>query len=92
MSLDTAAAWLFARGHAVDLMLAVLAAEGAWLVARGRRDVLPALWPAVPILLALRVALTGGSWPWVAGWLALSLPIHLYDLRRRLTSESSGRR
>ena len=79
-----AATWLFARGHAVDVMLAVLAAEAAWLLARRRSDALPGLMPAVPILLALRVALTGGGWPWVAGWLMLSLPVHLYDLRRRL--------
>ncbi len=92
MSVEAAAAWLFARGHAVDVMLAVLAAEAVWLLARGRRDTLSALLPAVPILLALRVALTGGGWPWVAGWLMLSLPVHLYDLRRRLTSGSSDTR
>lgn len=92
MTLGAVATWLFARGHAVDVMLAVLAMEGGWLLWRGRRDVLPALMPAVPILLALRVALTGGGWPWVAGWLMLSLPVHLYDLRRRLISGSSDKR
>lgn len=84
--------WFFAHGHAVDVVLAVLIAEGLWLAASGRRAVLPALLPAVPILLALRVALTGGEWPWVAGWLALSLPLHLYDLRRRFISASADRR
>ncbi len=92
MTIADAAAWLFARGHAVDVMLAVLAAEAAWLIAQRRSDTLPALLPAVPILLALRVALTGGGWPWVAGWLVLSLPVHLYDLKRRLISGSSDRR
>ncbi len=82
--MDAAAAWLFGRGHAVDVMLAVLAFEAAWLAAAGRREVIVALLPAVPILLALRVALTNGGWPWVAGWLAISLPVHLSDLRSRL--------
>lgn len=85
-------AWLFPRGHAVDVMLLVLVAEAAWLITRRRSAALPGLLPAVPILLALRVALTGGGWPWVAGWLMLSLPVHLYDLKRRLTSGSSDRR
>ena len=91
MTIAALAGWLFARGHAVDVILAVLAAEAGWLVMRRRREMLSALLPAVPILLALRVALTGGGWPWVAGWLALSLPVHLYDLRTRFT-ESSGTR
>ena len=77
-------AGFFASGRAVDVVLLVLAVEGAWLLMRRRSDVLPALLPAVPILLALRAALTGAGWPWVAGWLALSLPVHLYDLARRL--------
>ncbi len=91
MIVDALAGWLFARGHAVDVMLAVLAAEAAWLAARGRSDALPGLLPAVPILLALRVALTGGGWKWVAGWLMISLPVHLYDLRKRLTASSDRR-
>jgi hypothetical protein len=84
LTIDAAVAWLFTDGHAVDVMLAVLAVEALWLVVRGRSDTLTALLPAVPILLALRVALTGGGWPWVAAWLAVSLPVHLWDLRRRL--------
>ncbi len=82
--MTAAVAAFFANGHAVDAVLAVLALEAVWLTARRRTDVLPALLPAVPILLALRAALTGGGWPWVAGWLAISLPVHLWDLSRRL--------
>ena len=74
---------LFASGRAVDLVLAVLAIEAAWLVARRRADVLTALLPGALILLGLRAALTGAGWPIVAMWVALSLPAHLYDLRRR---------
>lgn len=84
---------LFASGHAVDIVLAVLALEAVWLIARRRADVLPALLPGVLILLAVRAALTGAPWWMVAGWLALSLPAHLYDLRRRLNpSGFSARR
>lgn len=83
---------LFASGRAVDIVLGVLAIEALWLIARRRRDVLPALLPGALILLAVRAALTESEWWVVAGWLALSLPAHLYDLRRRLISASSDRR
>lgn len=84
-------AGLFASGHAVDIVLLVLAIEALWLAARRRIDVLPALLPGALILLAVRAALTGSEWWVVAGWLALSLPAHLYDLRRRLTASSDRR-
>ncbi len=90
--MSAALAAFFASGHAVDAVLAVLALEAIWLATTRRRHVLPALLPAVPMLLALRVALTGGCWPWVAGLLLLSLPAHLYDLRRQLISASADRR
>lgn len=77
--------WLFARGHAVDIVLAVLGIEAVWLAARGRKlaDIALLMLPAVAILLALRGALTGASWHWIALPLALSFPVHLADLRRR---------
>ena len=81
---------LFASGRAVDIVLAVLAVEAVWLTLRRRTDVLPALLPGALILLALRAALTGAPWWAVAGWLALSLPAHLYDLRRRLNPSGSS--
>ncbi len=75
----------FADGHAVDLVLAVLAVEAVWLMARGHsaRAVLAMLLPAALILLGLRAALTGMAWPWVAIPLALSFPVHLLDLAAR---------
>lgn len=75
----------FASGHAADLILAVLAAEFAWLVWRGGRalDAALALGPAVLIILALRGALTGADWPLIALPLALSFPVHIADLARR---------
>lgn len=76
---------LFASGHVVDLVLAVLAAEFVCLVMRGNRamDVALGLGAAVLMMLALRAALTGAPWPWIALPLVLSFPLHLADLGRR---------
>ena len=78
----------FASGHAVDLVLLVIAAEFVVLTLRGSGhatwiDRVLALAPGVCLLLALRVALTGGPWPWVALALAASFPFHLADVVRR---------
>lgn len=79
--------WLFASGHAVDIVLVVLLVEMIWLVARGRGavDVVLMLLPAALILLGLRAALVGLDWPWIAIPLAASFPVHLVDVRRRMT-------
>ena len=80
-------AWLFASGHAADLILGVLLAEAAWLRV-GRRwgwgAILGLLGPAALIVLGLRAALTGADWWLIALPLAASLPLHLMDLRTRL--------
>ena len=75
----------FASGRAVDVVLAVLAVEAIWLRWRGNgwADIVPALLPAVLMMVALRAALTGMAWPFVSLPLALAFPVHLYDLRRR---------
>ncbi len=78
--------WLFASGHAVDIVLAVIAVELGWLtVGRGWRaaDAFCRLAPGALMLLALRAALTDQSWAWIALPLALSFPVHLADLTRR---------
>ncbi|QGN56364.1 hypothetical protein GKE62_08475 [Novosphingobium sp. Gsoil 351] len=70
----------------------MLAVEAFWLVARGR-EALPVallLLPAVLLIVALRGALTGAAWPWIALPLALSFPVHLADVKRRGRS-SQGR-
>lgn len=77
---------LFASGHAVDLVLGVLAAEFMLLVLWARAAPLRALGAVLPglfLLLALRAALTGAAWTWPALWLALALPAHLADLAMR---------
>ncbi len=76
-------AWLFASGHAADLILGVLLIEGAWLrLARGWSwaAILGLLGPAALIVLGLRAALVGAAWWWIALPLAASLPLHLMDL------------
>ena len=79
----------FASGHAVDLVLLVIAGEFAFLSLRRSRSRAGwlqralALAPGVCLLLALRVALTGGAWPWVALALAASFPFHIADIVRR---------
>ena len=75
----------FTSGHAVDVVLLVLAIEAIWLKLRGQSwaDIAPALLPAVLMMLALRAALTGMAWPFISLPLALAFPVHLYDLRRR---------
>ncbi|WP_232089654.1 hypothetical protein [Sphingomonas sp. HMP6] len=59
-----------------------------WLVlTRGRGwrggDAALRLLPGALMLLALRAALTGGGWPWIALALAASFPAHLADIARR---------
>lgn len=75
----------FASGHAVDVVLSVLALEVLWLKFRGVgwRDIASTLMAAVLMMIALRSALTGQPWPMIALPLALSFPAHIYDLRRR---------
>ena len=75
----------FASGHAVDVVLAVLLAEALLLKFRGTSwsEIAGALLPAVLMMIALRAALTGASWPMIAIPLTLAFPVHIYDLRRR---------
>jgi hypothetical protein len=79
----------FTSGHAVDVVLAVLAVEA--IILRTRRwpwtAIFGALMPAVLMMLALRAALIGMAWPWVAVPLTLAFPVHLYDVRMRGRSE-----
>jgi hypothetical protein len=41
------------------------------------------LLPAAMMMLALRGALTGAEWRWIALPLAAAFPIHMLDLARR---------
>lgn len=80
-------AWLFASGHAADLIIAVLLGEAVWLRAgKGWSwgKVFGLLGPGALMMLGLRAALTGADWWWIALPLAASLPLHLVDLGARL--------
>ena len=66
-------------------MLLVIAVELVWLIRKGWGvgEALLRLGPGVLMLLALRAALTGLDWRWIALPLLLSFPVHLADLVRR---------
>lgn len=76
---------LFASGHAVDIVLLVIMFELGWLTLRRGwtpADALLRLAPGALMLVALRGALTGQDWRWIALPLLASFPIHLADLAR----------
>ncbi|MFO1160365.1 MAG: hypothetical protein U1E60_16115 [Reyranellaceae bacterium] len=82
---------LFASGRVVDLILVLMIAEavvlGLLYRRTGRGVALRALAGVLLaggfLLLALRAALTGAAWPWVAAFLVLGLLAHLADLAAR---------
>lgn len=81
----------FGSGHAADLILAVLAIEAALLLAWRRRTgrgpapraVLAMVLPGAALVLALRGALVGAWWGWIALALVAALAAHLFDLAQR---------
>ena len=83
--------WFFTSGHAVDVVLTVIAVELLGLISIAKWSPLAAilrLAPGALMLLAVRNALTGAHWTWVALPLLLSFPVHVADLAR--TSRRSG--
>ena len=82
---------LFTSGRIVDVILALMVLEGIVLVVYHRatgRGIAPSgllanMLAGGCLLLALRVALTGASWHWIALSLAAALLAHLADLRCR---------
>lgn len=81
----------FASGRVAELILALLALEFAALAAfrakTGRgpspRALLPFLLAGACFALALRAALTGQGWAWVAAPLGAAFFAHLWDLAQR---------
>ena len=77
------------RGGLADPLLVFMAVEFVVLgrKRRWRRDAVvdaaTALAPGASLALALRAALGGGAWPWTAMFLAVTLPLHLADMKRR---------
>jgi hypothetical protein len=83
---------LFSTGLVADIMLAFMALEAIVLVLYKRRsgrgltpyNVFWMLLPGACLVLALRAALVGASWPWLALAVSVSLIAHLGYLRERL--------
>ncbi|CAL8977144.1 hypothetical protein RHODGE_RHODGE_00394 [Rhodoplanes serenus] len=83
---------LFVSGRVIDLILilVVIEAVGLAVLARLTRRVprigtlLPNLAAGACLLLAVRAALAGAAWPWVAAALLAALVAHLADLGTRL--------
>ena len=87
----------FSSGRVADLLLLVMAAEFVGLALRAPRarrrvvvtDLLFALAPGACLTLAMRLALTGAPWPWIAACLTAALPVHIIDLVRRRRQSAS---
>jgi hypothetical protein len=85
---------LFSSGRVIDLILGFTAVEAIILILRHRRSgrrgmprpLLLNLLSGGCLLLAVRGALCGAGWPWIALALAGSLLAHLADLRERWTA------
>lgn len=83
---------LFSSGRIIDLILLLVLLEAAvltlWISRAGRRiaavDLLGNLASGAFLLLAVRAALTGAAWTWIAASLLAALLAHVFDLRRRL--------
>ncbi|MBL6455641.1 hypothetical protein JMJ55_09925 [Belnapia sp. T6] len=81
----------FASGRVVDLILLLMLTEAlvvlAWWHRTGRglapAAFLPFLLAGACLMLALRAALVGAAWPWMALALLGALLAHLLDLWRR---------
>ncbi|NBB81864.1 MAG: hypothetical protein GVY28_00495 [Alphaproteobacteria bacterium] len=82
---------LFASGRIVEAILVLVVLEAVGLIALRRfRGLGPPLAPTLinllsgaALLLALRAALVGSGWVWVALWLLAGLAAHLGDLALR---------
>lgn len=85
-------------GRIVDVALVVLVLEVLWLSWRYRRTgrgLPPRLLftnagAGGSLMLALKAALTGAGWPWIAAALLASLGFHVADLNHRWTRASEA--
>jgi len=83
---------LFASGRVVDLLLALLALEAAFISIHhartrrgaGLRNVAGSLLAGAFLMFALRAALVGDSWRGIEPWLVAALIVHVADLWQRL--------
>jgi hypothetical protein len=79
----------FASARIVDLILALVAAEALALALLRRAHGIPLpglfanLLAGAFLLAALRCAIVGAAWPWIAASLLAALVAHLADLAAR---------
>ena len=76
-----------ASGYIVDVVLAVTLLEALallWLSRIAPPALACMLAPGLCLMRALRAALAGAGWQWIAALLALAGLTHLADLRQRL--------
>ena len=79
----------------IDPILLLVILEVLWYVAYRRRGgavrggLLPTLAAGACLLLALRVALAGAAWQWIALCLMAGLVAHLFDLTSRMRGVDS---
>lgn len=81
----------FQSGRIIDVIVALVLLEALALSLRHRvtlrgpspAELFPNLASGLCLMLAVRAALTGSAWTWVALALALSLVAHLVDLGQR---------
>jgi len=87
---------LFDTGRIADVILSLLALEAMLAIVLLRRDrsrfarLVPMLLAGALLVVALRGALTGAGWPWIAPALAGAFLAHLADLRLRLRQDTIG--
>ena len=89
---------LFASGHAVDIILGLMLVEfvvlRVYLTRLGRSisslGIAAFLLSGAFLVLALRVALTGGDWRGISIFLIAAFIVHLVDLRARLARWAGG--
>ena len=82
---------LFSSGRIVDVIVALVVLEALLLVGlrlrRGRGPapaaLLSTLASGAALMLAVRAALTGADWPFVAAWLLAALFAHLTEMMIR---------
>jgi len=82
---------LLSSGRVAEAILGLMASEGLALLALRRRlgrgpspaAIAASLLAGGFLLLALRAALTGAAWPWLAIWLLAALLAHVADLLLR---------
>ena len=89
----------FSSGRACDVALLCILLEAIYLLVQsGKRGALAPgavfgqLAAGAFLLLAVREALVGADYRWIAVLLTLSFPAHLYDLMRRRREKARFRR